>query len=309
MLDMCRAAAIRDRTISHLKKGQDPDPRDPHQVCIEEGIEPHPGPLIEIRKTETKADLKSAATKKNRPAYFGKLQTLVCIATLGQLTYAHAFAPNDRQTPAASVKKPLAANGARGENSFLQPHAGSSAIDHICFEVGRKADFERCGSRRNKGQGKIPERRCGISAPDHSCVASGLKKGEREKFSTEQIKYAACLGLVLLLCGLSWLVIARQDRNTENKVKEDRNEALNDQKCRQGRTLRPARRCSEKQPRKKDPRRTRDTARRKRANKGGLEARTAHDSQKIKEDLPPEIRQKFKIINKKLRQTQGSSHL
>ena len=50
MLDMCRAAAIIERVdkkfkgkpvLKAAKKGQDPDPRIPKEVCIEEGIEPH----------------------------------------------------------------------------------------------------------------------------------------------------------------------------------------------------------------------------------------------------------------------------
>ena len=42
---MCRVGAIRDKAIRDLNEGQDFDPRDQHQVWIEEGIEPHLGPF------------------------------------------------------------------------------------------------------------------------------------------------------------------------------------------------------------------------------------------------------------------------
>ena len=103
MLDMCRAASICDRVKKQFaekkrtkdtdqmkektseegdgngkvtkepsfsikatrRKGQDPDPRDPKKVCIEQGIEPHPGPQPDRAKVNKQMPEK--AERKARP--------------------------------------------------------------------------------------------------------------------------------------------------------------------------------------------------------------------------------------------------
>ena len=58
----------------------------------------------------------------------------------------------------------------------------------------------------------------------------------------------------------------------------------------------------------KETGRSRDIARRKRANRGGLEAcRSDRDIQKAEEDLPPEAKQELKRIANKLRKTRGKA--
>ena len=85
---MCRAGAIRDKTIRGLKMGQDPDPRDGHQVRIEEGIEPHPGPACQLflnTGTEKRKPANSRTGSRSQPSLWKfALLTFFCILEHGE---------------------------------------------------------------------------------------------------------------------------------------------------------------------------------------------------------------------------------
>ena len=122
MLDMCRAASICDRVKKHFaekkriqdtdqmkekpseagdesgkttkepsfsikamrRKGQDPDPRDPKKVCIEQGIEPHPGP--QPYQARVKKQMPRKEERKARPTKVNLFwQILASMVVLGRV--------------------------------------------------------------------------------------------------------------------------------------------------------------------------------------------------------------------------------
>ena len=92
MRDMCKAGAIWDRIKKNAKKKQDPDPRDIHQVRIQEGIEPHLGPTAKTNLELGKADQKRA-NQKRREKHVARL-TWVAVFTFVSCFFSQARAQN-----------------------------------------------------------------------------------------------------------------------------------------------------------------------------------------------------------------------